>query len=187
MENKRHKVAVKKGKFNFIDLVVVVLVLTIAFWCISYYYDLFTISNDTDTEAVAAVSKEIEGKLIYKVVIDDLNLREYELIDIINNPTIKNFYNDKIVGKMIGINYETYYVSEYDETTEKENSVEKKRATITVVVPARYVEGVGYFVNDRQIMVGKSLSVTFKVNSGFRDFNGRCSALTFSMGGIADD
>lgn len=187
MEKKKHKLTVRKGKFNFIDLAILVLVLLILSACVIYYYNLFDINKTSNKDSVDTVNNEISGELTYKVVIDDINLRENDVIDIVNYPAIKNSYSDDVVGTMTAIDYETYYVLEYDQETEQEKSVEKKRVTITVLVPARYVEGKGYFVNNLQILVGNQIPVTFRVNNTFKSFKGNCSSLTFSIGGAAND
>lgn len=187
MEKKIHKLAVKNGKFNFLDLVILVLIISILSVCVIYYYNLFDINKMLNKDSADTVNNKIEGELTYKVVIDDINLRENDVIDIVNYPDIKNLYTDNVVGKMTAIDYETYYVSEYDQETEQEKSVEKKRATITVLVPAKYVEGEGYFVNNLQILVGNQISVMFRVNNTFKSFKGYCSSFTFSTGGVAND
>ena len=187
MEKKKHKLAVKQGKFNFLDLIIIVLIVGILSACVIYYYNLFDINKTSNKESTDTVNNKIEGELTYKVVIDDINLRENDVIDIVNYPAIKNLYADDIAGTMTAIDYETYYVSEYDQETQQEKSVEKKRATITVLVPAQYVESVGYFVNNLQILVGKQIPVIFRVNNTFKSFKGYCSSLTFSTGGVADD
>ena len=101
MENKIHKTTVKNGKINLIDIFIFLFVIAIVLWCCSYYYDLFIINNEPDSERVSADYYEAEGVIRYTVVVYDWNLGENKALDISLDPIIKRLNMKSISGKPI--------------------------------------------------------------------------------------
>lgn len=160
MENKIHKTTVKNGKINLIDIFIFLFVIAIVLWCCSYYYDLFIINNEPDSERVSADYYEAEGVIRYTVVVYDWNLGENKALDISLDPIIKNSISDKTSGKITKVEYEKYI----GQTNNGENG-EKTKAVLTIEAPAIYIAAEGYFVSDLQIRSGEEIPLMFKVYS----------------------
>ena len=149
MKSKLHKHTVKKGRINFIDLFLLIFVIAILVWCVSYYYDLFKINQDSPFESVSNTVNEINGTLTYTVVVEELIIKDEEEFDVTLYPYIKNSFDDNVSGKI------TKFVFE-KKTEEQETPI---KATFTIEVSAVYVEGDGYFVNGKHIWIGEEIPI----------------------------
>ena len=194
MENKIHNTTVKKGRVNFIDIFILISVISILVWCVSYY-DLLNENQTPPSQSTSEVVSQINGKLTYTVVVENWIFNNDEQIDTVHYSSIKNVLTDNISGKIIEFVFEEKIDSnilQKSETTDdksEEKGTQGKstqgKATITIEVDAVYIQGDGYFVDGRQILIGNEYPLITKVyltenrDSIYKKCVGYCSSLSF--------
>ena len=144
----------KKGRFNLVDLLLIVIAVSVIFFVIfvvdPFSLDLF--GQKTQEIAVEYTLKisNVEGTLIDKIGIHD------EVVDTstkISLGFVTEVEND--------IPYsEPYYNAEEDLVSMKEYP-DRYNFEVTITASAVYTEGVGYTVNGRRLAVGAQLYLMF--------------------------
>lgn len=189
MENKIHNTTVKKGRVNFIDIFILISVIAILVWCVSYY-DLLNENQTPPSQSTSEDVSQMNGKLTYTVVVENLEFKDSEQLDTVRYSPVKNVLTDNISGKIIGFVFEekidSSILQKSEITDEKsEDKVTQGKATFTIEVDAVYIQGDGYFVDGRQILIGNEYSLITKVyltenrDSIYKKCVGYCSSLSF--------
>ena len=150
MRSRLEKPISNKGKFNFIDLLIVLFMVLILLAVVLYFnpqewFDSFR-------------EKEPTGELTYTVVIKGLDFNEAKSIR--EGNSIRNSNNDSDIGSVVETPKVTGYYEwvQVDEKAEPQ-LVHKANVSVNVRVKCIYVEGVGYFVNGKQILVGMPMEI----------------------------
>ena len=189
MENKIHNTTVKKGRVNFIDIFILISVIAILVWCVSYY-DLLNENQTPPSQSTSEDVSQINGKLTYTVVVENLEFKDSEQLDTVRYSPVKNVLTDNISGKIIGFVFEekidSSILQKSEITDEKsEDKVTQGKATFTIEVDAVYIQGDGYFVDGKQILIGNEYPLITKVyltknmDSVYKKCVGYCSSLSF--------
>lgn len=146
----------KQRKFNFIDFLLIVLILAIIGGAV-YLFTSGTFFN------IKGADKE--GTMIYTVEIQGVS-SEY-LNKIKENDMVVNSVTKNTLGTVTSVDYNTKQtVLEY---VEKDGAYEgvlseypdQYTVLVTITASAKYVPGDGYFVNDARIAVGEALALRF--------------------------
>ena len=153
--NKKIKKEKKTGKFNFIDLtLVIILILAIA----ALFYVFSPVSKIQDL--IATKEKTIE----YTVLISDVDKDSLEKLDegvaLIDSVTKNKIGTVKDIGSVQHIEYTP--VKDGDTYTMKTIEYpDRYDVTITVRATASYIEGRGYTVESTRIAIGEKMNIKF--------------------------
>jgi hypothetical protein len=173
MKDKKQSYSVKKGRFNVLDALAIILVVIVICLVISYF-DPFEWKNDDNAP------KESVGTLTYIVSVtgideDETTLNKVNIIKI--GDTITNELGT-IAGAPEIEHYEVTSVNENNENI----TVKKFSFKVIVNVIGTYREGIGYYINGKQLRVGDEIAL----HGSFGEFEGHCVEIEFfKQGGAA--
>ena len=156
MENKKQTQALRRGKINIIDFLIVVFVLLL----ISAFVFVGSILiKNADTGETK--NEQTEGYLTYTVVIYNLSQEDVDkILTLTEADAINNVADATEVGVLVSIPE----IEDYEEIIKLEDGGEyvtviKKSATFDIKVKCSYIEGIGYLVNDCPIRIGSATKV----------------------------
>ena len=143
----------KKFKFNFIDFLIILLVLAIVA-AVIYIFAPFSWIQQKNGSIDLQYTIEIQG-------VDEAFIENINEHDVVVDSVSKN-----VIGKVIAVDYNTQYSElKYDESNRTgilSVFPDKYNLIITIsTANALYVEGEGYSVNGCRIAVGEKISAKF--------------------------
>ena len=163
----RAKSTRKNGRFNFIDAILILLILAVITALVMYFLpgirSYFT-NEDYENVVYVIEIKSVESEFVSKIQINDVvydATRSYKI------GTVKNVE----VGDCSELVY-----NEGTGLAEMKQHPELKNITVTVVCDAVYTNGEGYSVNGQRIAVGRKYDLRFPEFSG----SGYCVDMTVS-------
>ena len=150
MENNIINTENKKGRFNIVDALIVVIILLIAFAMLWIFDPFLWFSTDTKQEVTLKYVVELKG------VDDDVksNIKAGE--------TVTNASTSNAIGTILAVKVRNATVWEYDKESDSmvEKTIEGKNDIyISVQVKCVYEKGIGYTVNGQQIAYGTVLNL----------------------------
>jgi hypothetical protein len=144
----------KKGRFNLVDLLLVLIVLAIVFVVVfvvdPFSIDLFGKAEQNVTLEYTVRIDNVEGVLVNKIQSGD------EVVD----AAIKNSLGYVSAVENDIPHTEPYYDAEAGAVSMKEYP-DRYDLLVTVTAKATFAEGRGYAVNDRRVAVGSQLYLMF--------------------------
>ena len=157
-------------KFNFVDLILILLCITIIVGCAyvfspNFKFDLF---NKKETVKIQYVV-EIQG-------VDEAFIEKIEENDSVIDSVTKN-----ALGTVVAVDYSTKHsVLDYTKIEDVYSGVlvehpNKYNLIVTISADGEYVSDAGYSVNSRRIAVGEQL------NLNFPDFTCECYCIALSI------
>ena len=165
MQNKELKV--NKRKFNIVDMVALIIIMVV---CIA----LAMIIDPLDV--IKKVSPNNEITLSYVVEFNNLNTKDnYNIV--VGQSAVESL-DDKQIGEVISVkkrNSQKWTVSDYNDKMELYVDYTQDTIFVTIEVKCNYKEGDGYYLNGRQITVGKSMDIIFSDTN--TTLNGRCISI----------
>ena len=165
MQNKELKV--NKRKFNIVDMVALIIIMVV---CIA----LAMIIDPLDV--IKKVSPNNEITLSYVVEFNNLNTKDnYNIV--VGQSAVESL-DDKQIGEVISVkkrNSQKWTVSDYNDKMELYIDYTQDTIFVTIEVKCNYKEGDGYYLNGKQITVGKSMDIIFSDTN--TTLNGRCISI----------
>lgn len=149
--NKINQVTPKKHRFNIIDGIILVLVLILAVGMF-LYFDPF------GWYKVEAVEEEVT--ILYTLKLSSLEKDHSESLDIGDDVNLMDMKLCSIVD-LHKTQYMRWNLSASDSTMILIRNQEKDTAYITLEFECTYVEGVGYFLKEQQLLVGERVDLKF--------------------------
>ena len=151
------KSARKNGRFNFIDAILILLILAVVAAIVAYFLpgisSYFDQGEDYDITYVIEF-RGVDSEFVSKILADDV--------------VYDSTYNYKI-GTVTAVENDNYNVLTYNEESgvaEYKPHPELKNIIVTVVGKAKYTAADGFLINGQRIAVGKLLHVKFPEFSG---------------------
>ena len=141
----------RKLKFNLVDLVLVLIVISVISALIAYFLP----------EVSGRFSKNGEVEITY--VLEFRNVDEKFIANIQNGNSVYDAGQNFNIGTVKSVSTEPYKTLEYDKETGAAVMKEQSghNLTVTVTASAIYAEGEGYSINGMRIAVGTSYDVRF--------------------------
>ena len=154
MDNKRNSkmTGEKSGRFNFVDLLLVLLILVIA-GALLIMFDPFSLSSKDTTQEVT---------LRYTVEIKDVSNEMKNNVK--SGEKVLNSTTDYDMGTVVAVEPQSSFEWEYNEGDDymsKKYKTDKSDMIITIDVKAVYEEEMGYMIDGKHIAVGALLSLRF--------------------------
>ncbi|MBO7310250.1 MAG: DUF4330 domain-containing protein [Clostridia bacterium] len=152
--NSATKKAKHKGKFNFIDFLLVLIVLAIIAALVYVFLPSSHIKRVTSDKT-----------LDMQYTIEILGVDEQYISNIVENDTVIDSVTKSNIGTVTAVDYSMQYTElAYDE--ESSTGVltpiaGKYNVVVTISATAEYEEGTGYTVNGTRIAVGEKISARF--------------------------
>ena len=165
MQNKELKV--NKRKFNIVDMVALIIIVVV---CIA----LAMIIDPLDV--IKKISPNNEITLSYVVEFNNLNTKDNHNI-VVGQSAVESL-DDKQIGEVISVkkrNSQKWTVSDYNDKMELYTDYTQDTIFVTIEVKCNYKEGDGYYLNGRQITVGKSMDIIFSETN--TTLKGRCISI----------
>ena len=146
--------ASKKGRFNIIDFMIIIVILFIIAALVFVFLPTSFIKNLTSDKTV-----EIE------YAIEVLAVDEEFLENINEGDTVLNSKTKSNIGTVKALEYSTPYTElKYDDENDRAVLSEvpgRYNLIVTISATAEFIEGEGYTVNGTRIAVGESVSMRF--------------------------
>ncbi len=165
MQNK--ELNVNKHKFNIVDTVAFIVVLLV---CIA----LAMIIDPLDV--IKKISPNNEITVSYVVEFQNLNI--HDNYNILAGHTAVESLDDKQIGEVISVkklSSQKWKTSDYTNKMELYTDYTQDTMFVTIEVKCNYKEGDGYYVNGKQITVGKNMEIIFSDTS--TTLKGRCISI----------
>ena len=164
-KNKLNQATPKKHRFNFIDLFVVLVIVVVIGVALLWLDPLSFINKE---------SAEQEKTILFVVEVKDVSTSNVNKLAV-NDDVL--FSNEGVnIGKIVDISIAPSYTFEIakdeDQMILVENS-NKNTLYITVEIECIYKKDVGYFLNDFQLLVGKTIGF----ESPMLEVNGECVSI----------
>ena len=144
----------KPYRFNFIDVLIILLVIAIIFVAINVIAPMPFVKQ-----------LQAEKKLTVQYTIELSGVEEAYLNKIKENDSVVDAVSKNSLGTVLAVDYNNYYSElAYDEETGEGKLVEytdRYDVTVTIVASGVYNEGEGYSVNATRIAVGEKIYVRF--------------------------
>lgn len=147
----------KYGKFNFIDAILILIVLAIIIAAISYFLPGIT------NRLAGAEEVSIEYTIEFPCV-NDAFVTKIKVNDVVYDSSQN--YKIGIVRTVENDNYSTLIYNENTGMAEFKQHPDMKNITVTITATATYKENEGYIINGQRIAVGKQFNVRFPNFSG---------------------
>ncbi len=167
-DDKQSKSGKKTRKFNFIDAVLIIIILLVGAAVVNVFSPFSWLSNlRSDSTREIQYTVELSGV-------------DGEYIDAIKeNDTVVDSVSKYTLGTVKAVDYNTQYtVLEYDEVNQAGVLAaypNKYNVLVTMTATASYKEGEGYSVNNYRIAVGEKLALRFP------DFTGEGYCISISQ------
>lgn len=147
----------KRVKFNFIDAILIFIIISIVFVLASYF--LPGISNRLAGNEEVTIEYVIEFQCVDNEFVTNIKPNDvvYDASQNYNIGTVKTVEND---------NYNTLVYDENTGVAEFKQHFDFKNITVTIMSTAIYVEDEGYVINGQRIAVGKQFNLRFPEFSG---------------------
>ena len=144
----------RAGKFNFIDILIILALLLIAAIVINIFFPL---------SALRRFDKSDEKQIQYTV--EFLGVDEAFVDKIAENDAVIDSVSKYALGTVMTVDCNTHYselkYNESDMSGWLSPYPDKYNMLVTITVTAEYNEGEGYSVGDRRIAVGEKLALRF--------------------------
>lgn len=145
----------KKGKFNIVDFILVIMVLAVVAAAVIYFApDLFNAgAEETD------ITFTIEFRGVDSAFITNIK----------NGDAVYDSSKHYMLGSVKSVENYAYTVLVYNEETGTAEAKEVeglKNIVVTVTAKAIYTDGKGYFINGERIAVGCAYNISFPEYSG---------------------
>ena len=148
------KKAKRKGKFNFIDFLLVLIVLAIIAALVYVFLPSSLIKRVTSDKT-----------LDMQYTIEILGVDEQYISNIVENDTVIDSVTKSNIGTVTAVDYSMQYTElAYDEGSNTGVLTPisgKYNIVVTISATAEYEEGIGYTVNGTRIAVGEKISARF--------------------------
>lgn len=148
------KKTVKKGKFNLIDFLLIVIILAVIASLVYVFLPYSFVKNITADETL-----EIQYTL------ELTGIDEEYLESIKENDIVLDSVSKSNIGTVAAVDYSIQYTELVYNETEKVGLLSpvagKYNVVVTVSATARYEEGEGYSVNGTRIAVGEKINARF--------------------------
>ena len=158
MDNKRNSTGAKKsGRFNLVDLFLVLLILVIVS-ALLVMFDPFSLASKQTSQEVT---------LRYTVEIKDVSNELKNNIKAGDKALSSS--TDYDMGTVIAVEPQSSFEWEYNEGDDymsKKHKTDKSDLIVTIDVKAVYEEGIGYLVDGTHIAVGSLISLRFPSFTG---------------------
>lgn len=152
-------VKTKRGKFNFVDLLLLVLVAAILF-AVIFLVDPFSLNVFGDAEKTVVLEYTVQIGYVEASLVDNVRLGD-EALSAVNKASlgrVSAIRNDILSS-------EAYYDSETDAMSMKEYP-DRYDLQITITADAVFEAGKGYYVKGNRIAVGGQYSLMFPEFAG---------------------
>ena len=155
-------VKTKRGKFNFVDLLILVLVVLVLF-AVVFVLDPFSMNVFGNAEKTVVLEYTVQFEYVEASLVDNVRLGD-EALNAVNKASlgrVNSIRNDILYA-------EAYYNSETDEVSMKEYP-DRYNLQVTITADAVFEEGKGYHVKGSRIAVGRQYSLMFPdyIGSGY--------------------
>lgn len=160
MDNGINRSVLKKGRFNLIDAIILLISVALMF-VLLWVFDPFEWFADFEKQEVS-VTYVVEFSAVDKELADKISHGDIAI----------NKQNEEIVGRVIDVATEPSYewVPSSDESIMVKKQIEGKiDLKVTITVECTLEQGIGYMTNEKQIAVGSLFDLRFDnfVGSGY--------------------
>lgn len=155
----------KRGRFNFIDVILIVLAILVA-GALVYVFSPVSLIKNLTNKNTRSIQYEIELTNVDETFIDKIK----------TNDQVLDGVSKSALGSVTMVDYNTKYTEYRFDETQRENEAgetvteytvtpieytDKYNVIITVIADADYTEGAGYSINSTRIAVGEKLYLNF--------------------------
>lgn len=155
-----------KQKINIVDAVVYIVILALA-------VTVFLIFDPFDWIQTPQPLKQ-EKTVVYVVEINDLSEEYVETIKVGDGVNVNNVVRGTIVEVNVGLSY-YWELSEDKSHMVLHRNPDSNNVFVAIEFKCDYEDGLGYFLRDEQLFVGKSIQIKF---NRFDAVMGECVSIT---------
>ncbi len=151
--NKTNQATQKKHKFNIFDMVAILIVLAVAVGAFFWFDPIGLRVTEAETR---------EETIICVIELDDMDKLQSESIKKGNDVIIVT--NGVDISKILKVNKvasSSWELSENGEEMVLVTNQDKDTVYITVELKCTYMEDVGYFIHNQQLLIGNELELRF--------------------------